>query len=301
LLGGLILLLSSQISRVVDAWPRLIVKFEALFVNSTCWVSEYFGVKENKVNDWVSQLQTDVLNDSNLIIGRTISSMGGVIAVLTITPVYVFMILFYQPHLVEFTHRLFGTTDDSIVNEITIIIEGIIKNYLVGLFFEFIIIAILNSIGLLVLDLHYAILLGIIGALLNVIPYIGGVIAVLLYILVALLTKSPIFVVYVTVLYSIIQFVDNHFIVPLVVGAKVQINALVSIIVVLAGAALWGIPGMFLSIPITAIIKLIFDRIESLKPWGFLLGEVVEVSQPLIPATGLKGFLQKIMHKNDQR
>jgi len=75
--------------------------------------------------------------------------------------------------------------------------------------------------------------------------------------------------------YVLIQFIDNHYLIPQIVASKVKINALVSVIVVLLGGALWGVPGMFLSIPITAIIKVIFDHIEPLKPWGFLLGNNV--------------------------
>jgi predicted PurR-regulated permease PerM len=73
----------------------------------------------------------------------------------------------------------------------------------------------------------------------------------------------------------IIQFIDNNILVPRIVSSKVQINALISIIVVLLGGALWGVPGMFLSIPFVAILKIIFDKIPDLKPWGKLLGDTV--------------------------
>jgi len=76
-------------------------------------------------------------------------------------------------------------------------------------------------------------------------------------------------------IYIFIQFIDNHYVVPKIVASRVKINALISIIVVLIGGAIWGIPGMFLSIPLTAIIKVIFDHIEPLKPMGFLLGNIV--------------------------
>jgi len=76
-------------------------------------------------------------------------------------------------------------------------------------------------------------------------------------------------------LYIFVQFIDNHYITPNVVASKVKINALVSVIVVLIGGALWGVPGMFLSIPLTAIMKVVFDHIDGLKPWGFLLGNIV--------------------------
>jgi predicted PurR-regulated permease PerM len=94
--------------------------------------------------------------------------------------------------------------------------------------------------------------------------------------IIAIATKSsPWFALLVLAMYVFIQFIDNNYLVPKIVASKVRINALFSIIAVIAGSALWGIPGMFLSIPLLAIIKLIFDHIEPLKPWGFLLGDTV--------------------------
>jgi predicted PurR-regulated permease PerM len=99
---------------------------------------------------------------------------------------------------------------------------------------------------------------------------------VALPIMIALVTKtSPWYSLYVMAVYYFIQLIDNNYIVPKIVASKVKINALVSIIVVLAFGALWGIPGMFLSIPLTAIVKIVFDQIEPLKPWGFLLGDTM--------------------------
>jgi len=137
-------------------------------------------------------------------------------------------------------------------------------------------VAILDTAALFILGIEYAIILGILGALLNMIPYLGGLVAVAMPMMVALVTKtSPMFAIYVLVLYYIIQLIDNNYIVPYIVASKVKINALFSIIVVIAGNALWGIPGMFLSIPILAIVKLVCDHIEPLKPWGFLLGDTM--------------------------
>jgi predicted PurR-regulated permease PerM len=134
----------------------------------------------------------------------------------------------------------------------------------------------MDTAALLILGIEYALLLGVLGALLNMIPYIGGLVAVAMPMIVAFVTKSsPIYVLYVMVLYYLIQLIDNNYIVPMIVASKVKINALFSIIVVIAGNALWGIPGMFLSIPLLAIIKLVCDHIEPLKPWGFLLGDTM--------------------------
>jgi predicted PurR-regulated permease PerM len=125
-----------------------------------------------------------------------------------------------------------------------------------------------------IIGVKYAILLGIITGILNLIPYIGILFAGLLSI-VATLTGSPdlslmIGVVIVTI---VVQLIDNNIIVPLVVSSKVEINAFISIIGIIIGGAIAGISGMFLALPVLAIMKVIFDRIESLKPWGYLLGD----------------------------
>jgi predicted PurR-regulated permease PerM len=278
-LSGLIVLVSSQASLFSKAMPQLTLKFQALFTESLTWFSQRFNISEQKINDWIANEKGELLNNSGSAIGTTLTTMGGFLSVTFLTPVYIFMILIYQPHLIEFIHRLFGADNDSKVSDILVKTKIIVQGYLVGLFTEFGIMATLNVICLMILGIDYAILFGVFGALLNVIPYIGGLFALILFMIVALVTKSPIYVFYVLILYGIIQFTDNHYIVPKIIGSKVKLNALVCLIAVLIGSAIWGIPGMFLTIPLTAIIKLIFDHIESLKNWGFLMGDT---TPPLI-------------------
>jgi predicted PurR-regulated permease PerM len=138
---------------------------------------------------------------------------------------------------------------------------------------EMLIMATLNSTVLLIIGVDYAILFGIIGAILNLIPYIGGIVAISLPMLMAFITGTPMKALLVLLGYVIIQLIDNNYLVPRIVASKVKVNALISIIVVLIGGALWGIAGMFLSIPITAICKVVFDKITPLKPIGFLIGD----------------------------
>ena len=270
-----IALLSSRASQLSEALPQLTDKFQELFNQAVTRVSGYFNISEHKINAWITNAKSEILNRTSANIGITLTTISSVLAATLLTPVYIVMILYYQPHLVRFTHKLFGSGNGNNVSEILVETKTIIQSYLVGLFVEFVIVAIMNSVGLLILGIDYAILLGIIGALLNIIPYLGGIISVALYVAITVVTKSPVYVFYVISLYTIIQFIDNNYIVPKIIGSKVKLNALVSLIAVIAGAALWGIPGMFLSIPLIAIIKLIFDRIEPLKPWGFLLGDTM--------------------------
>ena len=175
------------------------------------------------------------------------------------------------------------------MSEIVSKIKTVIQRYLVGLIIEFVIMATLYTIVLLIFGIDFALLLALIGALINMIPYVGGLVGVALPMMVALATKpSPWSAVYVMIGIYLIQLVDNNFIVPKIVASKVKINALFSIIVVIAGNALWGLPGMFLAIPLLGIVKLICDHIEPLKAWGFLLGDTLPTM------TILKPILEKL-------
>lgn len=273
IIASIIFLIVSQVNILVDAWPLLTVKFDELMEQFISWASFNFNVSAAEINAWLINLQEDIFNTNDFGIGHTLTKVGSVLATILLTPAYIIMFLYYQPHLIKFVHKLFGADNDNSVNEILGAIKGIIQSYLVGLSIEIIIVAVLDSAGLLLLGIPYAILLGCLGALLNLIPYVGGLIAATIFMIIALLTKTPIYVLYVLVIYFFVQFIDNNFLVPKIVGSKVQLNALVSILAVISGAALWGVPGMFLSIPLVAIIKLIADHIKPLKPWGFLLGD----------------------------
>jgi predicted PurR-regulated permease PerM len=266
--------LFSQASRFGESWPILVEKFTSLLNQNIADAADYFNKDPQKIHDWITKTQGEIINVSTAAIGQTIVLLGNGLVILLLIPFYIFMILFYQPIILEFIRRLSGSNYQSHVKELVSQIKTVIQRYLVGLIIEAILMAAMNTAALLILGIEYAFILGILAALLNVIPYIGGIIAVAMPMMVALVTKpSPWYVFYVLAAYYIIQLIDNHYIVPYIVASKIKINALFSVIVVLAGNALWGIPGMFLSMPLLAIIKLICDHIEPLKPWGFLLGD----------------------------
>ncbi len=269
-------LLFSQMSKFSDSWPLLVDKFTLILNQTIAWTSEYFDIKPYKIQQWITQTKSELIDTGSAAIGQTLVIVGSGLVVLFVIPVYVFIILYYKPLIIEFIHRLFSGNNKLEVAQMVTQIKSLIQRYLFGLVIEAVMVAIMNIAALMILGIEYAVLLGIIGALLNLIPYIGGLVAVALPMMIALATEtSPWFALYVLALYYFIQLIDNNFIVPIIVASKVRINALFSIIVVFAGNALWGISGMFLSIPLLAIIKLIFDHIDALKPWGFLLGDTM--------------------------
>ena len=269
-------LLFSQASRFSESWPVLVEKFTVLLNQTITWASGYFDINPKRIHEWIIKTKAELIDTMSSSIGQTLINVGSGLVILFIIPVYIFLILFYHPIILSFIRQIFGKNSQNQVSEIVTQTKSVIQHYLTGLVIEFFLVATLNSIALLCLGIDYAILLGIIGALLNVIPYIGGFVAVALPMMIALVTKSTAwYAVYVLASYYVIQLIDNHYIVPKIVASKVKINALFAIIVVLAGNALWGVAGMFLSIPLLAIVKLIFDHIDPLKPWGFLLGDTM--------------------------
>jgi predicted PurR-regulated permease PerM len=267
-------LLISQVSRLSESWPEFSEKFSDIINQAVVSIGGVFDVNPQSVQEWLTETKTEFTEKLTSTIGKSLVIVGNGLVVVLLLPVYVFLILYYQPLLVTFILRLFTTEKHNQVSNVISKIKSVIQNYLFGLIIETGIVATLQIAALLFLGIDYAILLGVLGALLNLIPYIGGIVGVALPMMVAVVSESnPSYALYVLIIYYVIQLIDNNYIVPVIVASKVKINALISIVAVLAGNALWGIPGMFLSLPIIAIMKLIFDHVESLNPWGFLLGD----------------------------
>jgi predicted PurR-regulated permease PerM len=277
--GGVVYFIGMEISQLKETFPALQQKIDLMVNDLAHWSAGKFSSNpENIISSW-EKLKTQGIHISGALIGRTLLTVTGILTIVFLIPVYVFMFLFYKPLLLEFIGMLFHKEKQEMVADVLLQTRTLIQSYLIGLLIEALIIATLNSIALLILGIQYAVLLGVIGAIVNVIPYIGGILAILFPVIMAIATKSPVYALWVVASYIVIQFIDNHYIIPKIVASKVKINALISIIVVLIGGALWGVPGMFLSIPLTALIKVVLDRVEPLKPLGFLLGDTMPRSK----------------------
>ncbi|TWR27760.1 AI-2E family transporter [Mucilaginibacter achroorhodeus] len=268
--------LSTQIVQFGDSLPMLQKKFESITADLKNWIQSSFGVTLAKQE----QMIKDALNSSQAMVGKTLNSVLGILSVVFLLPVYIFLMLFYKTLILNFLYEVFAEENSKKVSEVLTETKTAIQSYIVGLLIEMIIVAAMNSAALMLLGVKYGILIGCIGAILNLIPYLGGIIAIALPVLMATITKDGYSTqLGVVIAYIVIQFIDNNILVPRIVSSKVQINALMSIVVVLLGNQLWGISGMFLSIPFVAVLKIVFDRIEPLKPWGKLLGDNVPTKQ----------------------
>jgi predicted PurR-regulated permease PerM len=271
-LGGIMYFISSQVVGFGENFPILKNKFHDLSLQLEVWVHRHLGI----TIDRQVELINEALNSSKALLGQTLGTAVTTLMIVFILPVYIFLLLFYKTLLLNFVYESFAEKNSTQVADILKQTKSAIQSYMIGLLIEALIVAAMNSTALLILGVKYAVLLGLIGALLNMLPYIGGIIAIALPVLMATVTKTGFSTqLGIIIAYIIIQFIDNNFLIPKIVSSKVQINALVSILIVLLGGALWGVAGMFLSIPFVAILKIICDRVDGMKPLGKLLGDEI--------------------------
>ncbi len=266
---GVLLFISQEVVTLTDTLPALKVKLLAIADDIQKWIYHKFSIDTDNQLEWLK----NAIQNSSFSVGQQINSLFEVVSILVLIPIYVYLLLYYKTLILDFIFRIFKDEYSDRVAEILTETKSAIQSYVMGLLIEMIIVSSLNSIALLLLGVRSAILIGIIGGFLNVIPYLGGIIAISIPVLMATVTNDG----YTTQLliiaaYMVIQFIDNNILVPMIVSSKVQINALISIVIVLLGGQLWDFSGMFLSIPFIAVLKIIFDRIDHLKPWGSLLG-----------------------------
>ena len=272
LVVGVAIVLSMQISDFSDELPKLKRNINDAYRDIRRWIRNEYSVSYRQQDQYLKKAQTQTLE--NFQSAETLGVVTGPLGSLILIPIYVFLFLYYRAMLLHFMVVLFAEKYKVQVMEILGEIKSIIQSYMVGLLLETGVVALLNSVGLLVLHVQYAILLGVMAAILNLIPYIGGLVATLLAVMVTFINHPDGYTLFGVVgVFLAVQFVDNNFLVPLVIGSKVKINALVSIVGVLIGGAVAGVSGMFLSIPAIAMMKVIFDRVDGLKPWGILLGD----------------------------
>ena len=271
--AGLFYFLSTQISSFIESIPLLKQKISVLLVELQKWSKSHFGINIQKQ---VAAFNNAMSNGGGDMLKNTLGTILGALSVVILVPTYIFMLLFYKPLILDFLFQVFLEKHSLRVAEVLSQTKSAVQSFMVGLMIETAIVCAMNSAALMMIGVPSAIVIGVIGGILNILPYLGGIIAIALPVLMVTITREGYSgQLMVIAAYLVIQFIDNNILVPRIVSKKVQINALMSIVVVLLGGALWGLAGMFLSIPLIAVLKIIFDRVEDMKPWGKLLGDEV--------------------------
>ncbi|MEO8110233.1 MAG: AI-2E family transporter [Ginsengibacter sp.] len=271
---GLLYLVGAEVSNLAKDLPMLKQQLITSFHSFQQWISSTFHMNIEKQMDYLQTATSKIKTATPSMIGSTVLSLSSILLFVVFIIFDTFFMLFYRRRLLQFLVDAFGKENSNTVLDVVATVQFILRKYVVGLLLEMATVALVCCTVFLLLGIKYAILLGLITALFNIVPYIGIFSALVLNIVITFATTalaSKVLLVVITVISM--HLIDSNILLPLIVGSKVRINAFITLLGVVLGEMIWGLSGMFLSIPMIAIAKIIFDRVESLQPWGHLLGD----------------------------
>lgn len=303
MVGLLVWFFSWQIGNLVADFPAIRKNVELHLNSLSAWINSQWGLSTERQIQLINEQNDKLMTYAGSMLGGAAASLGDIAIFIGLLPIYIFLMLFYKNLLLRFVFLWFPQQTHSKVEEAMREAQSIIKSYLIGLLIQITYISILLGGILLVIGIKHAILIGVIFAILNLIPYVGALIGNLIGVLLTLSSSQevwPIFVVLSVI--AFVQFLDNNILMPRIVGSKVKINPLVTIIGVIIAGTLAGISGMFLSLPVIAVFKIIFDRSETFKQWGVLLGDEKPQRSPMqfpIFRRGDKKVQRKLEEQNN--
>lgn len=269
----LFFIIGSQLSKLSEDWPAFQQQLQDSIKALQKWITAEYGIKYKEQAGYFNKALTDSLGAGTSIVGQTILSISSTALLFVFTLLYTFFLLYYRTHISTFFVRLFQVNYKPVVLDVFKQVQFIVKKYMLGLFIQIALVSGMAFIAYSLLGIKYAIMLALITGIFNIIPYIGIASAASITCLITFATASGSDVLFAIVAIVIIHLIDSNFIMPRIVGSKVQINSLIALLGLVIGELLWGISGMFLSIPVIAIIKIVFDRVKDLNVWGYLLGE----------------------------
>ena len=274
-LSLLIWLVVTQIVGLVNDLPNLQAKSEILIRDVSGTLQEDFGVSLSEQNKFLGETVRTV----STYLGDVLISTTNTLSVLIQIPIYIFLILIYRDKFRDFFLSL-TPGDNAFVWKKEM--ERVVQGYISGLTWVTLIIAALNSIGLLALGIDYAIFFGILSGVLTIIPYVGIIIGALFPLIMALITKDSIwYSIGVVIVFAAVQFLEGNFITPRITGSKVSINALAAIIALVIGGKILGVAGMILAIPAIGVLKIVLSHTQHLKPFVILLEDKDPVAKKI--------------------
>ncbi len=283
--AALIYFLSAQVSSFARDFPSIKEHLNQHYITLTRWIQQKFHLNRWDQQKLIESATGDVKTKSVGMIGSTVVTLTSVIFYTIMVAIYSFLMLYYRNVIRKFLFSVFKPSQGEDVEAVLGESRTIIQRFVAGLFIEMSVVAIANMIFLSSLGVKYAIFLGVFVAILNVIPYVGILTGIIFTCLVTLTTSSNLGVLlWIIIGLELIHFIDANFLMPRIVGSRVKINALITFIGVVTGGLILGLPGIFLALPFLAILKVIFDRVADLRPWGLLMGGNDEVKSSGFPA-----------------
>ncbi len=270
----IVYIVAVQMSNLTEDWPQFKMQLNSSLSTLQHWIAAKFHINANKQLTYVKSATSDVIASGTAVVGVTIVSLSSFLLFLVFTFIYTLFFLTFRRIIMQFLIAVFLEENSMVVHDIIEQVQQILRKYIIGLMIEMCVVSVVVCIALWALGIKYAVLLGLITGLFNIIPYIGIFTATAISVVITFATAAATTkVLFVLITLISTHLVDSNILLPAIVGSKVKINPLITVLGVVLGEMIWGISGMFLSIPVIAVLKIIFDRVESLRPWGVLLGE----------------------------
>jgi len=236
-------------------------------------ISSLFGISDLQLTDFLRSRVSGMFETGSTVFNKAFTATTGTLFRLGILPVFIFMFLYYRTKFAWFIMKIVPREKQLLTLNVLREASKVASRYMGGIFTVVFVLCIINSLGLYLVGIRYAITLGIIAAIFNFIPYFGTIIGYSIPFVFALLTgdsAQPAFKV--LLVFLIVQFMENNILTPNIVGNYVKINPFMIILGVIAGGMVWGLPGMFVVIPFLAVLRIISEHVPALHPYVYLLG-----------------------------
>ncbi len=297
-LALLIYLFGSQIIGLRNEIPLIQTKLVAYFDQVQQQLSQRFGFQTISHDEIINSSLDTARKDASKYLGSTLSTTLGVLSTLTLVPIYVFCFLYYRDHLRQFMFRFVEPDKRTTVLHTVDNIQNVVQGYMTGLFTVIVLVSIMNAVGLLVLGVKYAIFFAVFASVLAVVPYVGITVGSIIPALITFVeTGSPGHGLAVIGVFMGVQVISDNILSPLITASKVSLNPLTAIIALILGGELWGTPGMILSVPISAVIKVVLDANKGTEAWGFLLGDVGDGEATTKDPTDGRGLVARLLDR----
>ncbi|MBL7719118.1 MAG: AI-2E family transporter [Flavipsychrobacter sp.] len=270
--GLLIWLLSLEMSYLVHDIPALAARLSELSPGFQQWIYENLGIPYAVQQEWLARITGDLQGSITGAISSTLNATLDTVFMLIMIPVFAALFLYQREAFVRFlelaTGKAFRGKLHLILRQTSATYFGFIK----GTAMVYLIVGVLNSIGLLALGIPHAILYGMLTAFMTVIPYVGILISALLPISTAIITKDSMwYPAGIIGIFGFVQYLEANVIFPRVVATQLNVSTWATLVAIIAGTILWGVAGMILFIPFVAIFKIVSDHVEEWKAVNVLL------------------------------
>ncbi len=270
----IIWLFSGQVSYLLHDLPGIEHNLTKHLDFLSSWINNSLGFAPKQQIKFINDQSTRIFSSAGSIISGAAGSLSGMLLFFAVLPVYIFLTLLYRHIFLKFVLLWFTAGEHKNVEDVIRQAEKMVKSYLVGLLIQICYLTLMIWLILSLFGIQHALLIGLIFALLNLIPYLGALISNLLAVVITLASSENIVdILIVIAVIGFVQFLDNNILMPRIIGYKVKLNAFASIAGIIIAGAMAGISGMFMALPVIAVLKIIFDRSVQFKKWGVLLGD----------------------------